>query len=1215
MISQNIIEKVKAINIENVISDYISLKKQGVNFSSCCPFHDESTSSFIVSPAKGMYKCFGCGKGGNVINFVMEHDKITFPEAVRILGRKYGIEVPETSYSVEETQFFKLKEKRIQDVKKQSIDFQKNLVECNSAKDFLKSRFFTDDDVKYWQIGWASNGYFAERITFPIHNYKGEIVGFTGRTIANVQPKYKNSPDSEIFKKGELLFGFHQAKQSISKKDKCYLVEGQTDVISMHRKGITNTVASSGTALSKNQIQLIKRFSRNLTIMLDADKAGIKAALKDITPILKEGMNLMICLLPEGDDPDSFITKYGDAIHVYIEENKQDFISFKASIFAEEIEKEPVRKGELVTEISADIALVTDKNVRRIYIQKCAHIFGIKEQELTKDIRALREKLKEIETGTFFGLDYAQEAIKEANCVNILSHNIEVIEKHLAGKENFIGIPEMELTKEEILKLKTFSKKIILTYDFEPFSEKKEEVGILKNLKKLFTFGFDIRIIDESNCEIDEETGDVSEASHLNFVDFYIRVLTSKINIADSAFTGKAINLAAEIISYLPESIRITKISNIQDCFRTNKIKFNVGDFKKILATYLRKNAKTVDEEKTDNYSSENNLNLTKEQMEDLNKYQHYFGKNAIHHIGQMGNIQRISNFTITPIIHSNNASGHFKLFEMVNEFFLKVTISLDTKDLNDVKRFKCKVEEKGNFVFKGNQFQLDNIKERLYTNTTYSNEVECLGWQYEGFFAWADGITKMDGTFEKTDKNGLIQFNKLNYLIKPYSSLYLNDRTSFINEKKFHHKTSDISFNEWYNKYFEVFGSNAMISTCALITCFYSEAIFKLVHGELPLINYFGPKGAGKTQQADSLLAFFGEKQPVNNLSKVTIYGLSQTLKSFQNAFVLIDEYKNSLDIKWIEFLKSAYNRQGKIQGNLAKEGTKTEHIPINSMVLLCGQDLPTLDVALLDRCICLTASKTEFTDSEKTEYKNLKNMEEQGLAHITDEFLKHREFVIENFEVANNYIQSQISSRCGEVSGRLQKNLNTLLTPFYILREKMEFAFTFDDVLDYGCYIIKQQQKFIESADDLKNFWTIFQTLLEQNRISEGRNYMLHDVLQINYLGFEEPINYSKGKMILFLRWDGLYPLYAEYARRSGMIPISEKTLQFYLEKSKYFVGKIKAKRFSDRITKKSSTNQAHCFDYDIMNVSLSQSDVDDPETHQNQIISEHKQNELPF
>jgi len=800
-------------------------------------------------------------------------------------------------------------------------------------------------------------------------------------------------------------------------------------------------------------------------------------------------------------------------------------------------------------------------------------------------------KLKK-EDGVFFAFDEAAPEIKEKKQVNILSNFDDVIDYHLNDNRNYIGMNCAPLQKNEILKLKKLTKTAIFDELVPTIFDKKskDESSTVKNLKRLISFGIDVRMKEDNEVEIDEETGEISDVSYINFTDWYLSSVTRELSPADDLFTSSAIEHIAELLSFLPESSRMIKINNAQAAFKNKGVKLNVGDFKKILGTFLKKNAKAFEPDNEPvEITGDNPMNLNKEQFNDLNRYQHYFEKNSIHHISKTGQIAKVSNFVIVPIIHSNTSTGHFKLFEMTNEFGFKVNLSLDTKDLNDVRRFKCAIEEKGNFVFKGTQVELDNIKERLYSNTTYSNEIEQLGWQSEGFWAWADGLTTLDGKFTKTDSNGLITFAEKNYLIKPFSNLYAGDKTAYLNEKKFLHKTCEVTFADWSSRYVNVFGDNAMLGICTLVTCFYSDAIFKLVHGELPLINFFGPKGTGKTQQADSLLAFFGEKQPINNLSKVTIYGLSQTLKSFHNAFCLIDEYKNSIDMKFIEFLKSIYNRQGKIQGNFAQQGTKTEHIPINQMAIVCGQDLPTLDVALLERCICLTAYKNDYTNEEVDRYKELKDMEENGFAHLTDDFLKYRELVIEKFAENNNLVQKMVSEGCHDVSVRLQKNLTTILTSFYILKEKFVFPFTFETVLKFGIKVITEQQKFIESSDDLKNFWSIFATLLEQDRIKEGRNYILHDVSEIRYIGSEDITKYGKGMMCLFLRWDGLFPMYAEYSRRSNMVALGEKTIQFYLEKTKYYQGKIKGKKFRDKITGQEWVNQAYCFDYDKMNINL--------------------------
>lgn len=1196
MISKEIELNIKrSAIIQNIIGEYIGLTKIGANYKSCCPFHDDKTASFIVSPSKGIFKCFGCGKSGDSVGFVMESEKVSYPVALKIIAKKYNIEVPEKELSAEEYKAICEKEKAVELLKSQHSGFKASLGRNEKALDWLiNDRVIKQTTIDEWGLGWCSAGFFQERVIYPIHDITGVLCGFTGRTlIPDFQPKFKNSSESSLFNKSELLFGLSKAKMKINKTGKCYIVEGQHDVLSMFQIGFDNVVAPSGTAITLQHIRQIKRFARTIVMLLDGDKAGLEATIKNITPMLQEQVVLRIVQLPDGADPDSFIrSKSNSEAKYYIESNEVDFIRFKTDYFAKEIQSNPTRKGELITEITENISLIHDKNVRKVYIQECSEIFGIKDTELGKDIGRLREKMKlKNEDGLFFAFDEAIEEIKLKKTVHILSKYEDVIDFHLNDCRNYIGMNGAVLPKNEILKLKKVTHSVIFDETAVGFDKKtKDETATVKNLKRLISFGIDVRMRDERETEIDEETGEISEADYINFTDWYLKEVGECLSAADDLFTNKALENIAELLSFLSESARMTKINNVVSAFKFKGIKLVVGDFKKLLGTFLKKNVKAFEkDEEVVEISGDNPMNLNKQQFNDLNRYQHYFDKNAIHHISKTGHIAKISNFTILPIIHSNTSNGHFKLFEMTNEFNLTVNISMDTKDLNDVKRFRCKVEEKGNFVFKGEQFELNNIKERLYSNTTYSNEIEQLGWQSEGFWAWADGLTTVDGKFTKTDDNGLISFGERNYLIKPFSNLYAGDKTAYLNEKKFLHKTSDTTFKDWSERYFNVFGDNAMLSICTLVTCFYSDAIFKIVHGELPMINYFGPKGTGKTQQADSLMAFFGEKQPVNNLSKVTIYGLSQTLKSFHNAFCLIDEYKNSIDMKYIEFLKSIYNRQGKIQGNFAQQGTKTEHIPINQMVLICGQDLPTLDVALLERCICLTAYKNDYTNEEVGKYKDLKDIEEKGFAHLTDDFLKYRQYVIDQFPENNNIVQTLISKRCSDVSVRLQKNLTTILTSYYILRNTFDFPFTFDMVIEFGIKVITEQQKFIESSDDLKNFWSIFATLIEQDRIKEGRNYILHDVCEIRYIGSDDLVQYNKGMMCLFLRWDGLYPMYAEYSRRSNMVALGEKTIQFYLEKTKYYQGKIRSKKFRDKITNQEWVNQAYCFDYGKMNINL--------------------------
>lgn len=1193
MIPNELVQTIKdTARIEEIIAESITLKRSGPNFIGKCPFHEEVTESFTVSPSKGIYKCFGCGKGGDAVHFVQEYENVSYPVALKLVAKRYNIDIPERELSESELASFKKREASLLFLKKQNDSFVSSLSNNQQAIEWLTlERGILPTTIEKWEIGYSTSGFWSGRITYPIRNAAGEICGFTGRRLDEaLQPKFKNSPESDIFKKSDLLFGLHYAKKLISKADKTYLVEGQHDVLQMDQIGFGNTVAPSGTAITVQQIRAIKRFTNNIVLLLDGDSAGIKAAIKTITPLLSEQINLRIIVLPEKEDPDSFIrnSEPGKAKE-YIQNSEINFIEFKALQYRDEIDKDPTLKGELLTGITNDISIIEDKNVRLAYIQTCSTIFGIKENELLKDIRGLREKMAiTTEEGKWFAFEEAAAEIREKKQVLIFSKFETVITNHLNDVRNCLGMNNTPVQKNEILKLKKLTKIVIFDEFVVDGFDKiyKKETPIIHNIKRLISFQLDVRMREGTEICYDKESGDPYEITYINFTDWYINKITDLLSQADDVFTSYAIEQIAELLSYLPESTRMTKLSNVQSMFKQQGVKLIIGDFKKILATFLRKNAKTYEPDFDLEISpGDNPLNLTQEQLKDLNRYSHFFRDNAMHHYSKTGHVAKISNFIITPIIHSNTSSGHFKLFEMLNEFGLKVNISLDTKDLNDLRRFKCAIEEKGNFIFKGQQNELDDIKERLYSHTTYSSEIEQLGWQSEGFWAWADGVTTMDGEFTRTDENGLITVGGKNYLIKAFSNLYAHDKTAYLNEKKFKHLTSDTTFKDWSSRYFNVFGNNSMIAICTLITSIYSDEIFKLVHGELPMLNLFGPKGTGKTQIADSLLAFFGEKQPINNLSKVTIYGLSQTLKSFHNSICLIDEYKNVLDMRFIEMLKSIYNRQAKIQGSFSQQGTKTEHIPINQMAIICGQDLPTLDVALLERCLCLTAYKSDYTNEQLDRYNELKSLEEKGLVHLTDDFLKCREFVIQNFAVSNNIIQKQISARSPNVSVRLQKNLSTILTAFHILQDKFEFPFNFDQVLKFGISIIEEQQKFIESSDDLKNFWSIFSTLIEQDRIKEGRNYILHDICNIRYSGDDSLTHYPKGMICLFLRWDGLYPMYAEYSRRSNMVSLGEKTIQFYLEKTKYYQGKFKNKKFRDKITGQEWVNQAYCFDYSKM------------------------------
>ncbi|HEX7414581.1 MAG TPA: DNA primase [Bacteroidia bacterium] len=443
MIPKDTVDKiVETARVEDVVGDFITLKKRGANLLGLCPFHGEKTPSFTVSPAKGIYKCFGCGKAGNSVNFIMEHESLSYPEALRYLAVKYNIEIVEKEITPEEKAQITEKESLYIVTSYAQKYFSDNLWNTDEGKSvglgYFRERGFTDEIIKKFQLGFSfedrkafskaalAAGYKAEylvktglsilsdkhienqpitindifdrytgRVIFPIHNGTGKVIGFGGRILNSDKKfaKYINSPQTDIYDKSKVLYGLYFAKKQITQEDNCYLVEGYTDVTSLHQAGIENVVASSGTSLTVDQIRLIHRFTNNITILYDGDVAGIKASFRGIDLILEEGMNVKVLLFPDGDDPDSYSKKVsGDDLKAFIKKNSLDFIKFKTNLLFEEAKHEPVKKAALVKDIIESIAIIPDAITRNEYITECSHILQVDEQTLVFQVKATRDK-------------------------------------------------------------------------------------------------------------------------------------------------------------------------------------------------------------------------------------------------------------------------------------------------------------------------------------------------------------------------------------------------------------------------------------------------------------------------------------------------------------------------------------------------------------------------------------------------------------------------------------------------------------------------------------------------------------------------------------------------------------------------------------------------------------------------------------------------------
>ena len=438
MIDQATIDRIMdAAQIEDVVSEFVTLRRRGVNLVGLCPFHDDKTPSFYVSPAKGLCKCFSCGKGGNAVHFIMEHEQLSYYEALKWLAKKYGIEVKERELSNEEKLAQSMRESLFLVNSFANNYFQDILHNHRDGQaigmSYFRQRGFRDDIIKKFQLGFSTEsrdalfqeakkkGYntdylvktglcytrddgqvrdrFWGRVIFPVHTLSGKVVAFGGRVLNTADKKvakYVNSPESEIYHKSRELYGIYFAKQAIVKQDKCFLVEGYTDVISMHQAGVENVVASSGTALTSGQIRMIHRFTNNITVLYDGDWAGIKASIRGIDMLLEEGMNIKVMLLPDGDDPDSFARKHNATeFQEYIAKHEVDFIRFKTNLLMSDAGNDPYKRATLITDIVKSISVIPEAIVRSEYIKECSQMLHVEERILVSEVAKIKREKEE----------------------------------------------------------------------------------------------------------------------------------------------------------------------------------------------------------------------------------------------------------------------------------------------------------------------------------------------------------------------------------------------------------------------------------------------------------------------------------------------------------------------------------------------------------------------------------------------------------------------------------------------------------------------------------------------------------------------------------------------------------------------------------------------------------------------------------------------------
>ena len=1015
------------MRIEEVVGDFVTLNKKGANLIGNCPFHNEKTPSFTVSPVKGIYKCFGCGVGGNSIKFLMEHKHLNYPEALKYIAAKYNIAVEESDPDPKEKEKQKIKASIIEFNSIALAFFIANLNRDDSKEgyDYIKSRF-KDETIKKWNIGYAPKSYtafydyaikqgfeddfllstglvikskkngklydfFQNRIIFPIFNMQGALISFTGRIIPGEQKKnskWMNLADSPTYKKSKVLFGLNEAIDAISATKTATLVEGNPDCIKLHELGITNAVAPSGTALANGHISLLKRFADKIMLLYDGDTAGQAATMKNGLLLVKSGLIPYAAVLPEKEDPDSFFTSENH-FNEWIKENSHDFILWYSTKLLLNIGNDPSLKNDAINAI-CNMLLPVSKMKRELYIETISAKSKIK-------AKMFADRFKELDA---------------------------------------VIIP-------------TEKKKVYYPTNFD--ADAFEKWGFFED-KNSYTFR--------------------------------------------------------------------TKSGNV-----------------------------------------------------------------------------KLSNFVMKPVFHIDSVIDSKRIYELINEHGYSVVVNLDMNEMVSLQGFQRNIESKGNFMFWGQMSDFQKLKLKLYEETRTCIEVKNLGWQKEGFWAWANGMINKEGNFVEIDKYGVINHNNQDYFIPAFSKIYIKDKSIFLDERKFQYKKSDIEFETWMKQYLKVHGDNAMIGFAWYISALFRDHILYL-NDNFPLLNLFGEKGSGKNTMAYSLLSLFGKKQTEFNIHNGTKPGLAKYLETFRNSAAFIDEYKNSLDFDKIETLKSIYNSIGRSRINMDKGGKK-ETTEVNQGVIFAGQEMPTIDIALSSRAIMLIfLSKEGLPASAKKDFEHLQEIERDGLPHITAEFIKHRDFFIEYFKENYEKVMSKLTeaTKGEDINDRLLRNICTVLASFKTLEPKFNFPFNFNKLFSFSLEVTRTHNKQISQSDEIGMFWNLLEALFDDNIIIDKWHFNIK-IMTSMITTKGNRLNFEGGKRVLRFKFNAIAKIYSEHLRKSGEKPLPKDSLRHYLSTNKYFIGIEKSTKFyrkdymqnEGKVIEQKQTTSSFCFDYALLNVDL--------------------------
>ena len=1213
-----------AANIVEVIGESVNLRKSGSNYFGCCPFHDEKTASMCVSPAKRIFKCFGCGEHANVIWFVHKNEGISYPEAAMMLAKKYKVDIKVEEKTPEE-QAREHEREEVMIVLEAAQKWMQEHIGAEADK-YIASRGMNDWARREFRVGASGsyrqmlddmsklykpeimrkaglvylrdNGeqmdYFRHRITFPFLNRYGRVIGFTARDLTgSAKAKYLNSPDSIVFKKGAEFFGLYQARSEIAKYNKVFLVEGQFDVISMAQNGIRNVICKSGSALDGVQVKRLKLLCENVTLVYDDDKAGIHAAVTQIPVLLDAGMNVRCVMLPEGQDPDDFARANTGQVREKLKPIEMGFVAYLYEKLYRQAADEPGREAGLKTILEA-VAHVREATIRNDYMKTLARLVESSADKLMPKLRQAMSGVKQHEepSSGFAGICEAKEIYDKEHDKIRLTSSWREFEEGVGERPvvYFRGCPQ----DSQVQELRQLDNSVVICSPDEDF-DYKQECDEMQMLKALFRAGFNIDV--------------VTEVETISFIQWYVNIYGLKIHNETPTTTVMDIYLD-RIAEMIAETTEVTRTRSMKAWAQMLSMPSEKA-LKDIVKPYItRKRSKNKVEAERENLDDVADVdgNTLPDYVEENDEYKRMLSRYGFYPLlsksknepvcymfkNDSGGYGRVCDFFLTPLLHVYDKDPELnkrivKITSMAPEIRKAKYVEWKSSVFANMATFRAALVNEGAYNFEnGNIKHYDKIWTWMSHQFKTCFQLRTFGQQKEDFFAWSNAIfhrnEKGDFEIKKVDNLGLVEHGGDLFYSPAYSEIYAYDRSdSDIFEQDRHLRYIDvpesrrITFAQWADLMNRVYRieDNGKWAIIYSILCGFRSDLYPVI-GNFTAIFFIGQTSSGKSQIAQSIRALYEvPSAPSSNLNQISDAAFFSILERFRDVPCIFEEYNDEeiSDQKFQGLKAVTYDGDGK-QKRRSATGNDIETSKVNASIILLGQEAPQRDDnALSNRVVLCEVPAHNFSGDQEAQriFKELKGYEKEGLSYLLVEVQKLRPLFRTHFvpymEQARKELQDALAGMSGR-SGDQSRIIGTvsmfLATCRLLINDapQLQLPFGYEDFFELAVKKVRHQCEMLAKSDKLATFFNTLDFLIDKGTLKIGRDFTVDEPDKVTLKGgIVKPI--AEGQKVMYMNLSNVHKHYLA-AMQGGERPLTLTTLVVNLKSHPAYIGDVSNKKF---------------------------------------------------